>query len=796
MRLQSALPLVLLLGPSIAQDKDVFSFDPSDLTIEPEWLRSSQGHRTYYDASVWDDSGLGGVLTLIHDRDEGRDEDRLDPIYLSPGSMGYEGIRGIRMGRLARPTLTCDGAGQYWETCEYLDSEAGCWRVTGNDGLGSSHSLSESTSNAVGHRVCPLEEGVCAVWQQEVDGQYDVHLRTIRDSNDGEPGAPEVIASSSRSEWHPDVAATPDGDLCVVWDAHDGASFDVHARWRIDGAWGEPFVVADGPALQARAKVESDSRGRVWVLWEEDGANWGKPYRSLNRRWDNVSDVYGPLHRFRTLHVAQLAQDGRRLDVVPPFPMPSLEAAAKREGRREGVEKLGVYYERGELAVDRHDRLWVAWRHYADLQVGVEEPVIHHVEKGWRVYARCLTGEGWGPVYDFEGHQRDGMQRLSVAPSGDGIVLAWTTGRTDRRKDPQPRGVAWARVDPGPGPAAAPKLAEAAPRTPFRPAPRRPRPAPAEVGGETMQVYFGDLHRHTDLSLCFPFLDGSIDDAYRYAIEVAELDFLAITDHCRDIAKGDVLSQLWWRSTKEVTRHRLKGAFVPFFAFERSHRDTDHNVITLKEDVLENFPPPLPEYWARIEPDTTITIPHQPFIGKVWEVPDDPRRPLVEVYQGYRDLDALEDAERGLAAGKHLGFIASSDHLSTHGSYACVWAPELEDVAVFRSLRARRTYAATDRIRLVFSAGEHWMGERVSVAAAPTFRLEVDGTGPLERVAIVRGGKAVHTFELEHGTTTLRATWTAPAAPPARGETWYYALVQQIDGGRAWSSPIWVSRAQ
>jgi hypothetical protein len=56
------------------------------------------------------------------------------------------------------------------------------------------------------------------------------------------------------------------------------------------------------------------------------------------------------------------------------------------------------------------------------------------------------------------------------------------------------------------------------------------------VGGEELRLYFGDLHRHTDLSLCFPFFDGSLDDAYRYGIEVARLDFLGVTDHTRDLA--------------------------------------------------------------------------------------------------------------------------------------------------------------------------------------------------------------------------------------------------------------------
>ena len=66
--------------------------------------------------------------------------------------------------------------------------------------------------------------------------------------------------------------------------------------------------------------------------------------------------------------------------------------------------------------------------------------------------------------------------------------------------------------------------------------------AVTEFGGKRYELFFGDLHRHTDISLCFAPSDGSIDDAYRYAIDAAPLDFLGITDHTHDLAMGDELS--------------------------------------------------------------------------------------------------------------------------------------------------------------------------------------------------------------------------------------------------------------
>ena len=164
----------------------------------------------------------------------------------------------------------------------------------------------------------------------------------------------------------------------------------------------------------------------------------------------------------------------------------------------------------------------------------------------------------------------------------------------------------------------------------------RDRPA-VESRGQKYQLFFGDLHRHTDLSLCRVPFDGTIEDAYRYAIEVARLDFLGITDHSRDIALGNALSQLWWRSRKEVYRHQLKPTFFPFYAYERSHGNTaDHNVISLRGDMLRPHTYPIPKFWKELDLDT-ITIPHQPIRRDTWSYQHDALRPLVEIYQGCRD---------------------------------------------------------------------------------------------------------------------------------------------------------------
>jgi hypothetical protein len=712
----------------------------------------------------------------------------------------------------ARPTLSAAPGGAPWLTFETRTERTGDWDVVARrllEGDGGPRPLALRTpgSHEVLHATAATGDG--GLWvaaQRNGATSPEIVVCRLEDSDAVELAWREAprwrtISTSPRGDWHPDLSAAPDGTVRAVWDTYDGAAFHVVTR-RFDGsAWGPVTAVAASGAFQARARVAHDSRGRAWVAWEEGARGWGHPYRGNALLWNNSTVAAGPLHRFRKVHLAHLTGDGGVRHLAEPLPMPSFERARALPDRRGGGEELGVFYERPELVVDGRDRPWIVYRHFFERQLGCTDPVVHHVEEGWRIDARCLEGAGWSPLFAFDVPQRDGAQRLSVAPAPEGILAAWTTGRTDRRKDPLPRGVAFARLAHDGGPAT-PRLGEAtAVALPAAtPAPAsRPR---TEVGGEAFTLLFGDLHRHTDLSLCFPFFDGSLDDAYRYAVEVARLDFLGVTDHTRDIDRGSVQSQLWWRSIKQVTRHHAPGRFLPFFAYERSHRDTDHNVISLRDDKLAHFPPPLPEFWATLTDGDTITIPHatpnaagSPFNGKIWDYQDDARRPLLEVYQGFRDASSLAEAQVPLAKGYHLGLIASSDHLSTSASYACVWSPAVEREPVFRSLQARRTFGATTPMRLILRAGERWMGEIVDVDAPLELTVEVEAGAPLEAVELWVDGTPIERLPHLDGAGELVAT--AVVQPPDPGSQRYaFVRVLRADGERAWSSPLWLRRRE
>ena len=123
-------------------------------------------------------------------------------------------------------------------------------------------------------------------------------------------------------------------------------------------------------------------------------------------------------------------------------------------------------------------------------------------------------------------------------------------------------------------------------------------------------------------------------------------------------------------------------------------------------------------------------------MGTDWRDNDPLVEPVVEIYQGDRNNYECEGAPRGLTAatcggparttrrsipkgfiwnalakGYRLGFESSSDHISTHASYAVVLVEKPGREAIVEAFRARRCFAATDNIGLVVKCADHLMGE-------------------------------------------------------------------------------------
>src|SRR5260370_18859521 len=140
-------------------------------------------------------------------------------------------------------------------------------------------------------------------------------------------------------------------------------------------------------------------------------------------------------------------------------------------------------------------------------------------------------------------------------------------------------------------------------------------------------------------------------------------------------------------------------------------------------------------------------------MGTDWGDNEPALEPLIEIYQGDRVSAEYEGAPKAAnranvasapggfrpagyvwnawAKGYKLGVQASSDHLSTHISYACTLVTDFTREGLLEGMRKRHSYAATDNIildyRLESSAGEFIQVDFVMWQGP--FRLRVRMTG-------------------------------------------------------------------
>ena len=331
----------------------------------------------------------------------------------------------------------------------------------------------------------------------------------------------------------------------------------------------------------------------------------------------------------------------------------------------------------------------------------------------------------------------------------------------------------------------------------------------------------GEFHRHTEIS-GDGARDGGMIDAWRYFIDASYMDWAGCCDHDNGYREYP-----WWRTQKLSDAFHLAGKFVTLFSYERSVRypEGHRNLLFAQRGVrpLPRLPKMAEDSPAEPAPDTQMLYRYLrryeglaavhtsgTRMGTDWRDNDPELEPWVEIYQGDRQNYEIPDGPRtntaddsiggwralgfvsyALAKGYRLGFQASSDHLSTHMSYANVWVTEPTREAMLEGIRKRRVYGATDNILADVRSRGHFMGEEFETSEAPRIEISLHGTADFERVAIIKDGRYVHSAN--PGSREVKLTWTDTTA--RGGETsFYYVRGEQVDGEIVWVSPMWITR--
>jgi hypothetical protein len=728
-----------------------------------------------------------------------------------------------------------------------------------NGELGAPQQISSAPENDVWPVATTDAKGrVWVAWQ----GARNQIFRIFERHQQGDGWSDErQVSTQTRNSWAPAIAAASaknGGRVAIGWDTYDQGDYDVWLReFDADAQPADARPVANSPDYEARPALTYNQDGSLWVAYELSGPSWGKDWGAL------VHDKGIPLYRDRQIGLAVL-KDGQWEQPVHGFEnaLPGAIPRRRQLNQRapaleEGGESRQVAQEAevrrnlphnniARIITDANGHVWIFarsrqndfqsplgsvwfnWATYYDGQNWVGPILVPHSDNLlYNVPAVVALNDGSLLITHSSDHRHDRtLQRVGLG--GGNISLASTN-------DPYINGLFLSRLRaPGQVTEAALEISTNPPVADKQPSAAtlkeladvaRLRSYHVSVDGQDLRPVRGEFHRHTEIS-GDGGNDGALEDMWRYAIDVADFDWIGNGDH----DNGAGREYTWWLIQKTTDAFYLGDTFSPVYSYERSvpYPEGHRNVIFAQRGIrtLPRLPITSRDYVGHA-PDTQLLYKYLHFyngvtaahttatdMGTDWRDNDPEVEPFVEVYQGCRQNYERPGAPRSpteddaiggwepkgfinLALqqkGYRLGFESSSDHGSTHISYAIIYAKDNTKAEIIKAIKQRHTYAATANIladvRSTADGKEHFLGDEYTASESPKFSIKLTGTGPFAKVVIVKDDVEIHTETPDSADVDF--TWTDPS--PVAGKTsYYYVRGEQKDGELVWVSPQWVA---
>lgn len=336
--------------------------------------------------------------------------------------------------------------------------------------------------------------------------------------------------------------------------------------------------------------------------------------------------------------------------------------------------------------------------------------------------------------------------------------------------------------------------------------------AEQEVRGRGL--YFGQLHAHCDISGG----TGTVEEAFAYAAQVPDLDFLALTDHSHSFdnaLQGSIRSDgglvsTEWAAGKAAAKAATNRDFVGIYGYEMAwpegrqlgHLNTFNTPGFQSRDqsAYQDNSTALPNYYDAL---TTVSGSVSQFnhpgtmygsfqnFGHYTPARDEAIH-LLEVGTG---ADAYDYYHQALDAGWHVAPAANQNNRNgqwgnTDERRTVVLADSLTEAGIFGAIRSYRVYATQDRdLEITYTLDGYPMGtllEKRDVDETVSLRVSVaDATdGANCRAAVVADGGRVLEEKL---VTEGEAVFTLSSS-----YSYYYIRITQPDGDTAVTAPVWI----
>lgn len=328
-------------------------------------------------------------------------------------------------------------------------------------------------------------------------------------------------------------------------------------------------------------------------------------------------------------------------------------------------------------------------------------------------------------------------------------------------------------------------------------------------------LYFGQLHAHTDISNGA----GSVEEAFQYASQVDGLDFFAVTDHSDSFDNADMGAidadgadiSADWAAGKQAAASVTNGDFVGLFGFEMTwpedkqlgHISTFNTPgwQTRDQEAFTNVSAALENYYKALTsvPGSVSQFNHPDDIHGDFERFDhySPQYDAVVSLLEVAGEDGVVDCgyyDLALDKGWH---VAPTNNQNNHngqwgdasGARTVVLAKSLTEEALYAAMKDRRVYATQDSdLAIYYELNGTVMGSIIpkSEEAEITVFLSDPTDEAIGNVEVVTDGGAVLVSEyVETPSQVLELSASG-------GHSYYYLRITQPDGDVAVTAPVWM----
>ncbi len=328
-------------------------------------------------------------------------------------------------------------------------------------------------------------------------------------------------------------------------------------------------------------------------------------------------------------------------------------------------------------------------------------------------------------------------------------------------------------------------------------------------------LYFGQLHAHTDISNGA----GSVEEAFQYASQVDGLDFFAVTDHSDSFDNADMGAidaggadiSADWAAGKQAAASVTNGDFVGLFGFEMTwpedkqlgHISTFNTPgwQTRDQEAFTNVTAALENYYKVLTavPGSVSQFNHPDDIHGDFERFDhySPRYDAVVSLLEVAGEDGVVDCEYyDLALDKGWHVAPTNNQNNHNGQWGdasdartVVLAKSLTEEALYAAMKDRRVYATQDSdLAIFYELNGTVMGSILpkSEEAEITVFLSDPTDEAIGSVEVVTDGGAVLVSEyVETPSQVLELSASG-------GHSYYYLRITQPDGDVAVTAPVWM----